>query len=497
MSDLKDIFKKCFIDPAWEAEHICQRPLRGVQAEMIKRVESFVSAHEGGVMTILSARQTGKNETAANLQRRHLWKNSLSDSIKSWIRTAPTHEPQIVNSKKRLEELMRLDRKNVAHDPMFLAAKIQKSEGYIWRHGNATVEFMSSGPHSNVVGATASECLDMDEAHKIDKAKFDEDFAPFTASTNAATLLWGVASDGLDTIQAYRDINREDDNEHLNLYYPCEVWMEVSPTYRSHVEGRVRALGWDHPVIRTQYRLIPVSQEGTFLNKSQTLSLFGGEHGREPSPTPGRRYEILIDVAAGNEDFNPDGQFIGDADADGDGATQTDSTVVWVYEVTDEICQNNIFPVIRIVDLMWWTGVPLPQQEHELKDVIRYWRASSVAIDGVGVGRQLAEALEQEFGIYMVKKYIANSTSISEDCFDLLARLNYDAVKMFRNDESPEYREFARQVAWTKYASSKGKMTLAKPRSDRHIDMVKALTYIRVNAPDNSEHVLAANASEY
>lgn len=495
--DLKDIFKKCYEDPAWEAEHICNRPLRGVQAEMITRIEKFVESHEGGVMTILSARQTGKNETAANLQRRHLWKNSLSDSIKSWIRTAPTHEPQIVNSKKRLEELMRLDRKSVAHDPMFLQAKIQKSEGYIWRHGNATVEFMSSGDHSNVVGATASECLDMDEAHKISKNKFDEDFAPFTASTNAATLLWGVASDGLDTIQAYRDINREDGNESLNLYYPCDVWMDASPHYRSHVEGRVRALGWDHPVIKTQYRLIPVSQEGTFLNKTQALSLFGGEHGREPSPHPGRTYEILIDLAAGNEDFNPDAQFIGDAGADGDTQTQTDSTVVWVYEVTHEICQNNIYPVIRLVDLNWWTGVPLPQQEQELKALIRYWRAQKVTVDGVGVGRQIAEALEQEFGVYVVTKYIANSTSISEDCFDLLARLNYDAVRMFRNDGSPEYQEFTRQVAWTKYSAKGGKMTLAKPKSECHIDMVKALTYILRNNPNSAEHVISSNPISY
>ena len=448
-------------------------------------------------MTIRSARQTGKNETAANLQRRHLWKNRNSHHIMSWIRTAPTHEPQIVNSKKRLEELCRLDRKNIAHDPMFLGGKILKSEGYIWRFGNATVEFMSSGPHSNVVGATASECLDMDEAHKIDKAKFDEDFAPFTASTNAGTLLWGVAADGLDTIETYRQLNIENGEPHLNLDYPCEVWAEVSPSYRAHVESRVKALGWDHPIIKTQYRLIPVSQEGALFNQSQIVSLLGGEHGREPSPLPNRTYEILIDIAAGNEDFNPDGKLVGDADAEGEGQTSTDSTVVWVYEVTNEICQNNIFPVIRIVNLYWWTGVPLPQQEQEIKSLIRYWRAQKVAIDGIGVGRQIAESLEQTFGVYMVTKYIANNTSISDDCFDLLARLNYSSVRMFQNDHSREYEEFVRQVGWTKYASKQGKMTLQKPSSDRHIDMVKALTYIRINRPDNSEHTIAVNPSEY
>jgi hypothetical protein len=491
MDALEKVFEAVWDDPQWESEFISDRPLRGVQAEMIKRVENFLDDHAGGVCTILSSRQTGKNETAANLQRRHLWRNQYSPYISSWIRTAPTHEPQIVNSKKRLQELLKLDHKKVIHHPLFLKQKLHMSEGYIWRMGNATVEFMSSGPTSNVVGATASHCLDMDEAHKVDKEKFDEDFAPFTASTNAGTLLWGVASDGLDTIEWYRNFNREEGNEHLNLYYPCDIWAEVSPQYRGHLETRIKTLGWDHPIVKTQYRLIPVAQEGTFINQTQARNLFDGGHERELVPRPGVQYEMLIDLAAGNEDFNPEKQFIGELE------TATDSTVVWIYEVTDELAQNNLFPVLRIRNVHWWTGVPLPQQEEELKKLIQYWRVQKVTVDGVGVGRQIAEALEQHFGPYMVTKYLANSPSVSEDCFDLLARLNYGAVKMFNNDMSKEWSEFERQVGWTKYASSKGKMTLTKPRADRHIDMVKALTYIRLNKPDNIVHQIVAVESQY
>ena len=441
-------------------------------------------------MTILSSRQTGKNETAALLQRRHLWRKQDSPHIASWIRTAPTHEPQIVNSKKRLQELLQLDTKKVVHHPLFLNQKLIQSEGYIWRFGNATVEFMSSGPTSNVVGATASECLDMDEAHKVDKEKFDEDFAPFTASTNAGTLLWGVASDGLDTIEWYRENNRENKQAHLNLYYPCDIWAEVSPTYRGHLENRVKALGWDHPIIKTQYRLIPVSQEGTFINKTQAAMLFQSEHDRELGPRPGATYEMLIDVAAGNEDFNPDSQFVGEED------TATDSTVVWIYEVTSEIAQNNIFPVVLLRNMYWWTGVSLPDQEDQIKELIRTWRVQKVTIDGVGVGRQMSEALEKSFGPYVVQKYIANNSSVSEDCFDLLARLNYGAVKMFRNDSSSEWQEFERQVGWTKYSANKGKMNLTKPSSDKHIDMVKALTYINRNKPDNTIHQILSIEAE-
>lgn len=388
-----------------------------------------------------------------------------------------------------------MDRKNRANHPMFFEQIIRKSEGYIWRFGNATVEFMSSGDHSNVVGATASECLDMDEAHKISRAKFDEDFAPFTASTNAATLLWGVAADGLDTIESYRNHNIEEGRKDLNLYYPCDVWME-SPTYRAHVEGRVKALGWDHPIIKTQYRLIPVSQEGTFISKPQALSLFSSEHDRELSPRPNETYEILIDLAAGNEEFNPTGSF-DRFDTDSDETTPTDSTVVWVYRVTNEICQNNIFPVCHLVSLDWWTGVTLPEQEIRITKLIQDWRAQKVTVDGVGVGRQMAESLEQRFGPMVVNKYIANASTVSEDSFDLLARLNYGAIKMFRDDGSKEWAEFERQVGWTRYSANRGKMNLTKPQADKHIDMVKALTYVNRNRPDASVHEICTVESSY
>jgi hypothetical protein len=496
MNDLEELFQKCLEDPQFESEEISQRPLRGPQAEIIKKVEAHVRAHKGGVMTILSARQTGKNEISATLQRRHLTFNQHSSHKSSWIRTAPTHEPQIVNSKKRLEEVIQLDRKNIAHHPLCMDTRIQKTEGYIWRLGNATVEFMSSGPHSNVVGATASECLDMDEAHQIGREKFDEDFAPFTASTDAATLLWGVAADGLDTIESYRVLNEENKRKDLNLRYPCEIWMEHSEVYASHVKGRERALGWEHPIMKTQYRLIPVANEGTFLSKTQSKSFLDSEHDKELSPRPGKVYEIVIDIAAGNEDLNPNNTF-DRLDTDSNEQTATDSTVVWIYEVTEHICQNNIFPIVNMVSLEWWTGVTLPEQEIKITELIRYWKAQKVTIDGVGVGRQMAEALEQRFGPFMINKYIASGPSVSEDCFDLLARLNYGAVKMFRNDGSREWLELERQLGWTKYASKNGKMSLMKPGSDKHIDMVKALTYIGRNKPNATVMQILSNESEY
>jgi hypothetical protein len=495
MAGIKDVYLRAWRDPQWESEYISKRPLRGPQAEIIKTVERFVAEHAGGVMPILSSRQTGKNELSATLHRRHLWRRQRATQPEIWIRTAPTYLPQIVNSKKRLRELLQIDAKKRIHHGMFGRAKLEREEGYIWRVGNASVEFISSGPHANVVGATASTCLDMDEAHKVEKAKFDEDFAPFTANTNAATLLWGVASNGLDTIEWYRQKNEEEGKGHLNLKYPCEVWMDVHPPYRAHVEDRVRKLGWDHPIIKTQYRLIPVMAEGRYLQNNHVRALFSGDHERHLKPKPGSRYQALVDIAAGSEEFNPDNDLEGEEDS------QQDSTVIWIYELSPIVCSNGVFPIIRLVNLIWLTGVSLERQEEEIKATLAYWNVDRATIDAVGVGRQIAESMATHFGNAeeggVVLPYTANDTSISEDLFDLQARLNFQSVAMFRNDGSPEWAEFERQCGWTLYSAQKGKMKLLKPKSKQHIDMVKGLTYINRNNPQAGMHEIYKIEGDY
>jgi len=470
---------------------VSKRPLRGPQTEIIRKIEAHIHNHDGNIMTIKSARQTGKNEVSAILHRRHLLRRQHSPFYQCWIRTAPTHKPQVVNSKKRLREHLNLSASNIIRHPLFARERLSKEEGYIWRLGNAAVEFLSSGPHSNVVGATASTCLDMDEAHKIDKDKFDEDFAPFTADTNAGTLLWGVGGNGMDTLQWYIDSNHDQKKDHLNLCFPCDVWMEIHPPYAAHVEGRVNVLGWDHPIIMTQYRLLSIAARGRFINPKQAMGLFKSKHHRCKSPRHGRRYQMTVDVAAGNEEFNPDNLLEGFEDVD------TDSSSVIIYETTDEMSQNGIFPIVNIVDVIWLTGTDIGIDEDVVESAIKLWNPEKVAIDGVGVGRQLAENMTRKFGPSMIKMYIASDTDVSEDCFGTLARLNADSIKMFMNDDSPEWREFEKQVTHTQYQAQKGKMKLIKPKSDKHIDIVKCMTYIDRNKPVAGVMQMFADGGDY
>jgi hypothetical protein len=298
----------------------------------------------------------------------------------------------------------------------------------------------------------------MDEAHKIDKDKFDEDFAPFTASTNAGTLLWGVGGNGLDTLQWYIDSNKEDKREDLNLCYPAPMWMESNPFYAAHVEGRINKLGESHMIIRTQYFLESVSATGKYLDAKQKRALFSGNHQRELRPKPGAEYQMVVDIAAANEEFDPDKA------KDGIEDTQTDSSVIIIYKVLPLVCSNGVFPIIHIVDLKWMTGTLLENTQQEIEDMIKHWNISKVTIDAVGVGRQIGESVKEKFGEFMVNPYVASDTTVSEDLWDLQARLNFASVQMFNDDDSKEYREFERQCGWTAYQSKKGKMKLVKPK---------------------------------
>ncbi len=59
--------------------------------------------------------------------------------------------------------------------------------------GKRELTFLSAAPGSNVVGATASTLLQLDEAQDIEIAKYDKQIAPMAASTNATRVFWGTA----------------------------------------------------------------------------------------------------------------------------------------------------------------------------------------------------------------------------------------------------------------------------------------------------------------
>jgi len=447
-------------------EHERQARLPWPQAEIIRRVERAIAERSGDVISILMARQSGKNECEGFLEARALsiWR-ALPGS--SWVRMAPTLKPQLVNSKLRLE-------KHLLHDPL-LRGRWSKREGYIYESGAAQIQFLSAGPNANVVGATASIALSVDEAHKIDKGKFDEDLAPFTASTNAPTILWGVAADKLDMLHEHRESAAGTDRV---LAYPASVWCELSPAYAGHYESRVRELGSeDHPTILTQYRLIPVESQGAFLNDIRRAALFAGDHPRLEAPRAGMAYGIVIDIGGESE------QELDDAELR-QVEPERDYTMAWILEwdPRQKIGVDGKRD-IRVVNGIWWVGKSHMAVLPELVDLCLKWGVRGGVSDARGVGEAVAMALEKK--IPAVKAYKASTEDVSQDCYAALAWIDCGRLKFWKGNPAADeqLREVQAQARHTRYQiRGHQQMRLAKPTGAHtrglHIDGVKALTYM-------------------
>lgn len=450
-------------DPEYHRAVFCGQPLYPPQIEAIELVERHMRERSGKVITIRSSRQTMKNECSATIHARALaLYRSIGGTI---IRSAPTHKPQIVNSKLRLERMIKLD-------PL-IRGRVRKREGYIFECGDAQVQFLSAQDKANVEGATASLLLDIDEAHKVDKGKYEEAFGPMAAWQSVPTVMWGVAADKEDLLYEYRQYNEEREPG-LNLQYPCELWCELRPEYAKHCEERKKKLGENHPVWLTQYRLIDIEAIAGFLKAQQIELIRTSDHERVEKPKDDRRYVAVIDLAGEEEE----GEVVtGKPDA------KRDATICWIVDINyDDVVYD--LPRFRVVQGYYWVGKEFQSgpiggkgQQELLLDVLNLWKPRRTVVDARGIGAQIASYLSKRY--HGVEKYEATADSVSDDCYGFLSLVNNARIGLWRDDGSELYKECVRQMKQTKYEIFQhDKMRLVKPQGGGHIDMVKALTYL-------------------
>jgi hypothetical protein len=157
--------------------------LRRYQLEAAQAIVKSVRLGLGQTIVVQFPRQSGKNELQAHLEAYFL--RLFCDLSGEIVKVSPTMRPQSLNAMRRLERVLE---KNVA-----TTCGWQKESGYIYRIKSARVYFLSGEPSSNVVGATASSLLVCDEAQDVMVSKWDKDFNPMAASTNATRVFWGTA----------------------------------------------------------------------------------------------------------------------------------------------------------------------------------------------------------------------------------------------------------------------------------------------------------------
>lgn len=474
---LKAATFKALSDPQFHRRTMDLPDLFPWQVQIVNRVERAIDEHKAETICIRGARQgAGKNECFGMIAMRFLGRYARRGG--TYIRTAPTWASLFANSQRRLERFL-------AADPITNNG-VQTIQGFIYERQKANVIFYSSEKTTKVLGGTADACLDMDEAHVIDPLKFDEEFRPMVSATAAPIVLWGVAADQTDVL--YKEMKRLKDDGHTDcvIEVPCDIVAEHNPDYALFVENEERRLGSDHPVFLTQYKLVDVQSAGGFFTAKQISLLFdGAEHCRIYSPRTTSAlgqvaYYALIDI--GGEDVV--GRDASDVRIE---KPQQDSTAAWIVEADFSIMHPWIgMPVCRVVDWLWLTGMPLPQQQAELDDWLGRWHISGGVIDARGLGEQVSSHITIKHPL--VQAYKATPTTVHEDMSHLLAMTNSGLIRMPQDDGSEDFAELRRQFGWVGRRFLSGMMMkMAKPGANargeggdptRHIDFPKALSYL-------------------
>lgn len=163
--------------------YACKITLRPYQRDIARAIKDSIINHRGLTFVIVLPRQSGKNELQAHLFSWLLFRYANTGG--RIVSVSPTFKPQTTNNMQRVKSSL---------DACIGSRGLWKSsKGYMYTFGKACLQFFSGEPRANVVGATADLLLSVDEAQSIAPAKFDKDFDPMTASTNATRVFWGTA----------------------------------------------------------------------------------------------------------------------------------------------------------------------------------------------------------------------------------------------------------------------------------------------------------------
>jgi hypothetical protein len=432
------------------------KPLRAYQAECARAIVRSVCAGDGRIISVMFARQMGKNETSAQVEAYLLALYARRGG--TIVKAAPSFKPQLVTSMLRLKDA--LDANPLTH------GRWKPAFGYMAAVGKACVTFLSADSHANVVGATAGLLLEIDEAQDVDPAKYDREFRPMASSTNATTVLYGTAWSEDSLLQRQREINLAHERrtgERLHFEFDWRTLAAVNAPYRAFVEGEIARLGSDHPSISTQYWLRCLSDAGRLFSGSQQTAM-EGKHDRCRGPHYGRTYVAGIDLAGEDEQAE-------DARARAL-VPKRDSTVVTIAEVTRH---DSGTPSLRVVDHVWWTGPAQVWQYERLLELWDHWGFAGVSVDASGIGAGIAAFLAARHRD-RVESFVFTAPSKSKLAYTMLGMINTGKLTLYASDSSPEWRECWSEIRACRYwLRSHEQMGWGVPPAEGHDDFVASL----------------------
>jgi hypothetical protein len=373
---------------------------------------------------VLFPRQSGKNELQAQLEAYLLTLGSPHHTTEM-VKVSPTWRPQAQTAMRRLERVLK---HNPLTNPLW-----KKEAGYIYHLGKASIAFLSASPESNIVGATASTLLEVDEAQDILPEKFDKDIAPMASSTDATRVFYGTAWTEQTLLgrelRVARAAQEHDGIQRVFHISATEVGAEV-PAYARFVADQINRLGRTHPLVMTQYFSEEIGALGGMFPEAR-LALMQGLHPAQNLPTPGKRYAALVDVAGEDE---------GSGEAT---SPHRDSTALTLVEIDLSGCFDPGLqkPIYRVVQRRAWRGVKHTTLYAQLRALCELWQAQSIVIDATGIGAGLASFLAQAFKSRLIP-FTFTTASKSRLGWDFLAIVD---TARYKEPASPLAEEFFTQ----------------------------------------------------
>jgi hypothetical protein len=430
-------------DIKWFSKLVVQRPLRNYQLEPAHAILDSILHGKGLYFAIVFSRQAGKNELSAQLEAYLL--NLYHRKGGQIVKAAPTFRPQLINSKMRLEEVL---------DNPWNKGKVRMREGYMTFLGKAGVLFLSADPASSVVGATASLLLECDEAQDVNEDKWEVDFTPMAASTNATKVYYGTVWTSrtmLAKISRQLLALEAADGQQRVFYVP---WQEVAaevPAYGEHVRAEIARKGRHHPMIKTQYFLEEIDSEGRMFD-DRRQALMQGDHCRLRAPVEGHVYAATLDVAGSDEEMS------------GDELRQSkptkDLTVASIFDVDLSTVKDPLLaaPTYRLVDVFADVGTKHTHLYGQLRAFFELWNVRHIVADASGVGAGLVAFLgaKAAFGSKVIPFQFSPPKRKSDLGWDFLAVVETGRFKMFHDDGSEDWREFWTQVEECRYEVTEG-----------------------------------------
>ena len=382
MSQLVQQIKKILLDVTLFIENASGLTLRTYQQGVAEAVLQSILEGAGRSFVVIFPRQSGKNELQAQLEAYLL--TLYSETNAELVKVSPTWKPQSYNAMRRLERVL---------DSNVLVRSVwAKEQGYIYRVGSARLYFFSGQPRSNIVGATSSLLLEVDEAQDVLISKFDKEIAPMAASTNATRVFWGTAWTSRTLLarelRAAHQAELTDDIRRVFVINADQVASEV-PAYGDFVKTQVAKLGRQHPLIKTQFFCEEIDAEGG-LFPPERCALMRGCHPTALAPEEGKLYAMTVDVAGEDECVSGDP---GENTALENPAR--DSTALTIVEVdlatlSDELIRKPTYKVIYRAE---WVGIKHTQLYASLKALAELFDIRCLVVDATGVGAGLSSFL--------------------------------------------------------------------------------------------------------